>query len=264
MLGYLAHLYESGSSYSSVNIARSTLSLLLPKIDSVKVGEHWLVCRLMKGISKQRPPAPKYSHTWDVDQVLLAIKKMPNNDKLDLRTLSIKLCGLLALISGHRVQTLASINVDNVKQFGSSFKIFVPGRLKNSGLNVSQPVIVIPEFVKNKKLCVKLALKEYLQRTESLRKDKNLFVSTISPHKKVTSQTISKWLVKLLDIANVDTSIFKAHSFRHSSTSKAFSKGIPINSIYCNAGWSDKSRVFAKFYNRPCYDVNEFANAVMK
>ncbi len=263
VLSYLTSIYESGLSYSAINTARSALSLLLPPIEGYSIGQHPLVTRLLKGVIKQRPPTPKYSHTWNVDQVLDKLRGMPSNDKLELSMLSIKLVGLLALISGQRVQTLAAIKLENIKCSTNMIRIFIPDNLKTSGKNVCQPCIVLPEFKKNKKLCVKFTLEEYLNRTKKLRKDEYLFISIISPYKKVTSQTISKWLVKLLDMSDVDTTIYKSHSFRHSSTSKAFRKGVNINSIYCNAGWSAKSKVFGKFYNKPCDDINEFAYAVL-
>lgn len=263
ILEYLTHLFQSNLSYSSVNTARSSLSLLLPKFESFKIGEHPLIVRLMKGIFKKRPPLPKYKNCWDVNVVLDFLRKLPDNSNLDLLMLSIKLVGLLALISGQRVQTLASIKIENVKSVKNSTRIFVPQILKTSKINSSQPCIVLPLLSRDKKLCVKSTLEHYLDRTITLRKDSNLLISSKKPHNKVSPQTISKWLLKLLSLSNIDIDVFQSHSFRHSSTSKAYSKGVNIDSIFCNAGWSEKSLVFAKFYNKPCMNSNEFANSVL-
>ncbi|OXA52756.1 hypothetical protein Fcan01_12416 [Folsomia candida] len=46
--------------------------------------------------------------------------------------LSLKLSGLLALVSGQRVQTLAAISVENIKYSKDIIRIFVPARLKSS------------------------------------------------------------------------------------------------------------------------------------
>lgn len=200
-----------------------------------------------------------------MDQVLNKIRTFPGNDILDLTLLSMKVAGLLTIVSGQRVQTLASIKFENIKYSNGMIRIFISDRLKNSGSNVCQPCIVLPELKRDKKICVKKALESYIERTKEKRKDNNLFLSVVSPLRKLTSQTISKWLVKLLDLSDVDTSIyFKSHSFRHSSTSKAFHKGVNTNSIYANASWTAKSKVFAKYHNKPFIDLNEFAYAVLK
>lgn len=88
---------------------------MLPKIDNYNIGEHPIVTRLIKGIRKLKPPAAKYSHTWNADDVLNKINSLENNEKLSLKMLSLKLSGLLALVSGQRVQTLTAISVENIK-----------------------------------------------------------------------------------------------------------------------------------------------------
>jgi hypothetical protein len=71
--------------------------------------------------------------------------------------------------------------------------------------------------------------------------------------------------VNVLEMAKVDISYFKGHSFRHASTSKAFSSGVKIDSIFRSAGWSSGSTAFAKFYNRPVInDEINFVDAVLK
>jgi integrase-like protein/integrase family protein with SAM-like domain len=263
VLSYLSSLFESNLGYSTINTTRSALSLLLPKFDGVSLGEHPLVTRLLKGVSKLRPPQAKYKNTWDVSLVTNYIKRIPDNNDLDFKLLSYKLVGLLAVISGQRVQTLSKILIENVKSNLNECKIFIPANLKTSSVNSVQPCITVPKNFKCKKLCVKSLLDYYLKRTESIRSTSNLFVSLQSPHGRITSQTISRWLVKLLELSNVDISIYKGHSYRHASTSKAFKKGVNIETIFNNAGWSKESKMFAKFYNRTVSDVNEFSNAVL-
>jgi len=107
-------------------------------------------------------------------------------------------------------------------------------------------------------------LKCYLDVTKAYRpNDSELFLSIAKPHKVVCTQTISKWLQALLIEAGVDTSIFKSHSFRHASTSKAAKQGVSIDTIMNQAGWSTGSCVFSKFYNNLIINY-EFSNAVLK
>ena len=48
-----------------------------------------------------------------------------------------------------------------------------------------------------------------------------MFLATVRPHKAVSTQTISRWLVKVLDKAGIDVSIYSGHSTRAASTTKA-------------------------------------------
>lgn len=52
-------------------------------------------------------------------------------------------------------------------------------------------------------------------------------------------------------MCGIDTDIFKGHSTRHAATSAAFKAGTSVEKIREAAGWSAKSNVFTKFYNRP-------------
>ena len=55
---------------------------------------------------------------------------------------------------------------------------------------------------------------------------------------------------------------FKAHSTRHASTSKALQKGLSVDLIKRAAGWSQNSKVFCTFYNRPIEE--NFASKVFQ
>jgi len=66
ILDYLAHLYESGYAYRTINSYRSTISAYHVEIDNVKVGSHPKVCDLLSGVFNNRPPQPRYTFIWDV------------------------------------------------------------------------------------------------------------------------------------------------------------------------------------------------------
>lgn len=86
------------------------------------------------------------------------------------------------------------------------------------------------------------------------------FLSIKSPYKPVGTQTISKWLQKLLVNSHVDTSIFKGYSYRHASTSKAARMGVSVDTIFTKAGWCKGSSVFGRFYNKPLLN-DSYCNA---
>ena len=67
---FLADQFDLGIQYRSLNTLRSAISTSHSKVDSHNVGSHPLVSRLMKGMFNARPPAPRYSGSWDVSVVV--------------------------------------------------------------------------------------------------------------------------------------------------------------------------------------------------
>jgi site-specific recombinase XerD len=262
ILQFLTSLYEQGLSYVSLNTTRSALSTFLGDVEGQSIGCHPLVTRLIKGVSRLRPQTPKYESTWDASQVLVLLKSWQNNDTLDLSKLSMKLVSLLALCSAQRVQTLCSIKLPDIEfTKDNTVNIKIYDRLKTS-----KPGSVFEmNFSKfsDSKLCIVRCIRCYIDRTQSVRDSEYLLISSRSPYKKVSSQTVSNWLKKILNESGIDSSKFGSHSFRHSSTSKASSLGISTDVIFKSAGWSSKSKVFGRFYNRPIIKCNEFANAIL-
>ena len=63
-------------------------------------------------------------------------------------------------------------------------------------------------------------------------------------------------------MSGIDVKLFKPHSIRAASTSKAFQKGVPLDHILSTAGWSSAS-TFAKFYNKPITDSDSYANSLL-
>lgn len=170
--------------------------------------------------------------------------------------------GLLAISTGQRVQTLASITISNI-HWGDTVQIVITKILKTTMVTKSNPVLILPPF-QDSDLCPVLALRQYIKVTKLIRDNcNNLFLAIVKPHKSVSSQTISRWLVDLLKLSGIDSDKFKGHSFRHASTSKAASCGVNVDTILRRVGWTEKSSVFARFYNRPILDQTQFARSVL-
>ena len=81
-----------------------------------------------------------------------------------------------------------------------------------------------------------------------------LFVSYIRPHGPVSSSTLARWMKETLTEANVDTSIFKAHSLQGTAATAAVAAGISLPQILTLADWSSPS-TFNKFYYCPNFDA---------
>lgn len=261
VLNFLADQFQKGASYGTINSHRSALALIL----GAEVGQDPRVRRFSKGVANLRPPRPKYDSTWDPKIVLEFLSQWYPNDAISLEQLSFKLVTLLALTTGHRMQTFSLININNIRKGENCIEIKIPARIKTSKPGKNQPTLVLPFYEENVKICAALTLQSYILRTRCLRKNiENLFIATKKPHKAVSAESLSRWVKVVLSKSGIDTDIFTAHSTRHASTSAANRNGVSIDLIRKTAGWSDKSITFAKFYNRRIVkDKGLFAKAIL-
>ncbi|KAJ8967762.1 hypothetical protein NQ314_002645, partial [Rhamnusium bicolor] len=139
--------------YGTFNQHRSALSLILP----VDIGKNLLVRRFLRAVARLRPPRPKYNLTWDPSIVLNNIRRLGRNDDLPLFRLSRKLAILLALATGQRIQTLSLIKVENISFTEEGSRIYIPDRIKTTGVKSFQPCLELPIFQENE-ICVTSAL----------------------------------------------------------------------------------------------------------
>lgn len=248
ILDFFTSLYNKGARYGTINCCRSALALFLgSQLDND------LITRFLRGVYRRAPALPRYQVTWDPSLVLNKLGTIYPNDDLPLEDLTKKLATLLALVTAHRVQTLSLIKLTNIQICDTKIVIKIPDLIKTSGINRSQPILLLPFFNERPEICPAKTLISYIRKTESLRANNNdqLFISFRKPHPSVTSQTLSRWIKRTLEESGVDTDVFTAHSTRHAATSAASRRGVSLQLIRKTAGWTGSSRVFATFYNRP-------------
>ncbi|OXA40675.1 putative enzymatic polyprotein [Folsomia candida] len=248
--------------YSSINTARSALSLLATNSEFENIGSNPVVKRVIKGVAKAKPPKPKYDVIWDASTVTDYLKTLWPHDSLSISVLTEKCVTLLALCTAQRCQTLSKINISNIKFCSHQIHIFVTDSVKTSGPGKFQPHLILPKLESHEYWCVMTCLRDYIFRTQDIRTGDELFLGLSKPHRPVGSQTIGRWIKNTLSNSGVDVTFFKAHSVRHASTSKALSNGTNIEEIRSSAGWTPTSSTFAKFYNRPIINDNNFAKSV--
>nr|CAI5849798.1 unnamed protein product [Callosobruchus analis] len=231
VLTFLQSILENSScGYGSINSHRAALSLIL----SEHLGNDVLLKRFMKE---------------------------------SLRSLSIKLVTLLLLATGQRLQTISLIKLSNIQPYDDGgVQILIEDRIKTSNVNTNQPCLFIPKFNEQPELCVVSCLHKYIQETKTLRStnDVYIFITFQKPYRSASKQTLSRWVKCALDQAGVNTNIFKPHSSRHASTSAANRAGVAIDLIKDSAGWSKNSTTFARFYNRPLINHDDFALTVLR
>lgn len=259
---FLSEQFNKGCSYGSLNSHRSALTLLLGSEtcsnDDVK--------RLLKGAYRLKPVTPKYTHTWDPQVILNYISRWYPNLELSLEQITKKLVILLALCTAHRVQTLTLIKLSNIHISETGIKILIPDIIKTSAPGREQPLLYLPYFRENPKICPASVIKDYMFITSSNRTDPHgsLLLTYKRPYRAPNSQTISRWIKAVLSASGVDVSVFTGHSTRHASTSAASAAGVSIDVIRKTAGWTSTSKTFARFYDRPLVENNEdeFARTV--
>lgn len=249
VLSFLTHLQLRGKAYSTINVHRSMLSTTLEPYEGVDIGSHPLVVRLMKGCFNRRPPEPRYSSTWNPDQVLLHASASSSNDTLELSVLSAKVCTLLALATLLRVAEITSIALHMV--FSETGVNITLTKLRKAQRSGALQTLFIPAMQDEHK-CPVHCLRTYISRTENLRSERNsgrLLISHRKPHSNVSRATVGRWIKDYLKASGIDINVFSAHSVRGASASQAARKGVPVDTILSTANWSAAS-TFNRFYRR--------------
>ena len=260
VIKYLTFRFEQGDSYGSLNSDRCAISLL----SADKIEDDLLVKRFLKGCFRRRPTKSKYSFTWDVDTVFNYIDKLGPTSTLSIKNLTFKTLILLALSTAQRMQTLSKININNISFNDHKLEIRITDLIKNSRPGVAQPVLVIPRFAEKPNLCVYSCILQYIETISKIREQKQqFFLSIKKPFLPVGLQTLSRWVKSVLKNAGINTEIFSGHSTRHAAASAALARGLDVELIKKTAGWSEKSNVFARFYNREIRDESSLASTII-
>ena len=163
---------------------------------------------------------------------------------LPLERLQVKLVVLLCLSTMWRPRSdIGRLLLDDVMidQHGLTLTTREPkeGKFKKSRLEELQ--------VDNQEFCPVYTMKIFLNKTASLREEhpglrKKVFIGYIDNSNNLptpaSEKTIASWLVQVLDAAGIDTTIYKAHSFRAAAATKAYMQGNSAESIKSHANWS--------------------------
>jgi hypothetical protein len=236
------------------------LSVVLPCIDGHKVGQHPYIIQMLKGVFNSRPPQVKLVPEWDLFQVLNALQKKPFEPlhKASLKIITLKTVFMIAITSFRRCSDLQSFRLgqDNVNIQSKGITFIRHGLAKQDRQSHRKATVFIPAFPENKKLDPRRCMYYYLKATEKFRKapdgvdETKVFLGLNEPHRPVSAQTISHWIVQTLRLCLNDPKLkVKAHSTRAIGPSFALFKGASIESIMNAADWSSES-TFVKAYLR--------------
>ena len=174
-----------------------------------------------------------------------------------------KTIALTAVFSSDRAQTLESIDINHshVTDEGILFPIY--SLLKTSKKNAPVTVVKCTKS-KDPSLNVCDYIVSYLNRTFPYRvktvakghpKPRHLFLSAYTK-KPMRRATIAKYLLKVMTLAGIDTSCFKAHSARGVGPSRMFKKGSSPHKILVQGNWKH-FKTFKRYYCREAEDSPE-------
>ena len=245
---FLRLLSDKGLGYVGLNTARSAPATILPAYDGHSFGTHPYVCWLAKGGYEHNPPKPRYSQFWDVNLVFALFKALGKNADLTLKRPSLKLAVLLLLVSSQRGQTVVNLTLEDM-EMEDTVTFRMRTLLKHNRVEDPLDTLIFKPFDSCRRLCVVPAIKAYVVRTREKRGHAQLLLSFVQPHHPISRDTLSRWTLKVLELAGIDVSKYKCHSTRGASTSAAKRLGIPVLLILRHASWKSATS-FAKYYDK--------------
>ena len=149
IIEYLTKKYNNGAKYGSLNSARAAIA----KILDYSIANDQLIINYFKSIYRSRPSRAKYDRTWDVNVVLKNLSTWYPLEELSQK-ITKTLATLLALVTAHRVQTIASIETQNIIHRQGQIEIEIPNIIKTSAPGKAQPLLLLPYFNQKLELCV--------------------------------------------------------------------------------------------------------------
>ena len=246
--------------FSSISTAKAALSSFI-MINGKPLGQHTLTALLMRGIARQLPRTPKYQTIWDPEQVVQFLRTWAPARALNLLQLSIKTATLIMLVSGQRPQILSFLTLDNMVMKRSVITFTIVQNLKHSRANSPATTVQLRAHP-DKRVCVVNYIKQYLNRTEKLRKDRQLFITTTKPYNGATLNTMSRWIKIALQKSGIDVTVFTPGSTRAASANRAINRGVPLQTVLNKAAWQKKS-TFTTWYKKPLTKQVSYEKAIL-
>ena len=176
-----------------------------------------------------RTPRPRYVDTWDMTLVtdLFMGDEWNPAEELGMLKLSQKVVVLLLLLISKRAEIVPALELQDIDIDESRVEIV----LRNQQLKQGRPgyklsKIVLETFAE-KELCIVHHLNTYLEQRLKLNLDTEVFITSRKPYKAVSRDTVSRWILQVMNAAGIDTNKFKPGSTRAASSSKAAEAGVP-------------------------------------
>jgi hypothetical protein len=244
VIDYLTHLFDVGMSWSTIAIHKSTISMTMPQVDGVNIGDHPLVKRLMRGVFKKRPSRRATPAPWDPLKVFDIFQQWPV--ELPLSKLMRKGAFLMSLATAKRASELVALLCDDThfRWEGENLR-FIPSRLTKT----DRPGHLTPPFyVKPWKddlcICPVETVRLILKERDRLRLDHSaLFFRWTFPHQPMDAAAFGR----CLDHCLVKVGIQAAPGSTRSVA--ALAAGASLGDVLGMGNWSNASTYFRYYHN---------------
>ena len=270
VLDFLTDYFHTGVGYSAVATARSALAGVVHIPGVPDLAKHPLVKRLLKAVFNLRPPKPRYAYIWDA-QIIVDYLRSLDNSNISFKMLSLKLTTLLTLLSGQRVSTLENVS-RSLLQITPNKAIFqLSEKLKQSRPHITIKPFIFHAYTHDTNLCPIATIGHYLSaRAQVLHQNQQpdhekFFIFHRKPNQPASVDTLARWVKETMHLSGIDTSIFKAHSCRSASSSKA-SLSVSLESILKAGQWSQHSTFYTYYRKDICVTPlsnQDFADSIL-
>ena len=196
ILNYLQSLRDDPAThrgYSAICTARAALSSFLDN----SLVDNKFVKQFLRGVYNQNPPKTRYAHIWDPRTVLdvLSGPSWTPASQLDLLQLTKKTVFLILITSGQRGQIIPALSLENMEEQEDGFVFKIDTKFLKQGRPGYRPGLLSLLSYEDWSICVATYLKEYLARTNDLRKNTDkVFLTIRKPYKPVSRDTVSRWV----------------------------------------------------------------------
>lgn len=246
--GYLIDLFEGMASLETIEMARSSISVTVPKVNGVSVGQVEVISRLLRSFRFKRPKKARYDDIWDVQLVYDVLNSWADNSQLDLMQLSAKLVMLLLLGSMRRVNDLVKLQYSSVQitEEGLTGSILRPKEAKTGR---HQTARMVCRKRTEPKLDVVQCWREYERRMKKRRVSSGeaTLLITVKPFRPASADTIRRWIKEIFRHANLPPR-FKPHSVRVAALTQRILEGTPLEQAI-KGTWTS-SQVARRHYDR--------------
>ena len=128
VLKFLHGMYNDSCLYSGLFAARSASASVVTIKGFVKLLDHPLLVRYLKGIFNRHPSLPRYIHIWNINLVLTYYSRIGHNEDLEFKYLIKKIVRLFMITGARRKHALSTIYVDNIV-FKNDKVILLPNKI---------------------------------------------------------------------------------------------------------------------------------------
>ena len=232
--------------------------LEMRKLAGMKTSKNHInyVNKYMRACFNQKPPSKRSQKIiWDVNILLQFFDKCRENKDLSCNELGGKAILLTMLTTMCRKADVSQLKLSNVvktKKGDLRFHLEEPTKTYNDRTFKNQTglqTLIIPQVPQNPKLCPVEALESYLEKVEFVRGNLDeVFILLKDPSSPAKSQTLARWCNDILREAGIEN--HSTHSVRSASTCGALIRGVPLDKIIQQAGWSQVSS-FIRNYLKP-------------